>query len=125
MIVMISAVFLVLHHEFPIGVDGAIPLYQLDLIQDMGAVMLWGFFMFVEMLVLRDVVTGLAGVLVHVYAVEINGLHLLLHAHQLSLALALRPVVVVVLARRTLHLLAALNAPFGCRHTGEQGVADC
>lgn len=121
---MISAVFLVLHHEFSIGVDGSIPLYQLDLIQNMGAVMLWGFFMFVEMLVLRDVVAGLAGVLVHVNAVEINGLHLLLRPHQLSPALALHPVV-VVLARRILHLLAVLNVLFGCRHTREQGVADC
>lgn len=119
---MISAVFLVLHHEFPIGVDGSIPLYKPDLIQDMGAVMLWSFFVFGEMLVLRDVVTGLAGVLVHVYAVEINRLHLLLHAHQLPLALALHPVVVVVLARRTLRLLAALNVLFRCRHTRQQGI---
>ena len=121
---MISAVFLILHHVFAISVDGSIALDELDFIEDVGAVCVVGvFFIFVEVLVVGDVVTGLVGLLVHVDTVEVERLHLLFRTHQFTLALALHPVVVVVLARRILSLLTALPVLFGGGHAGEQGVA--
>jgi hypothetical protein len=88
--------------KLAIGVDGSVALDHPDLIHDVVSVV-GAIGVVFGVLVVGVVVDWL---LVHVDAVEVDGLHLLLRRQQLTLALALHPVVVVVFVRRV-HLLAA------------------
>lgn len=108
MVVVVST--LLPNNKLSISIDGAIAFYHAYLIHDMRPMRsMWAVWLLLEVpevLVLGDVVAGLASLLMHVDAVQINRLNLLLRTHQLPLALALHPILIVVLVRGRLHLLA-------------------
>jgi hypothetical protein len=109
MVVVVST--LLPYNKLSISIDGAIAFDHAYLIHNMRPMRSMGGVCFLlevpEVFVLGDVVAGFACLLMHVDAVQVNGLHLLLRAHQLPLTLALHPILVVVLVGRRLHLLAA------------------
>lgn len=111
------------NNKFAIGINGAIPFNHTYLIHDMRPMLRPCFLLNVlDVLMLGDVVTRLAPLLMHVDRVEVDRLHILLRTHQLTLTLALHTVLVVVLVRRRLHLLVACCRLLGSPYTTQEGI---